>query len=128
MALEPGAVPVPKNPIMNRIERQAATHGLATILANLSGPDLQSLLLEVYRQQAARRTPAAILAEHSRSRFTRPSQGSAKAFASLERLAHENLPPDFEVLELSPFALSRPVPLSPPWDRIGASLPFGIRK
>jgi RimJ/RimL family protein N-acetyltransferase len=102
MALEPGAIPVPKNQIINRIERQAATPGLAAILASLSGPDLQSLLLEVYRQQAARRTPATILAEHSRSRFTRPSQGSPKAFASLERLAYENLPPDFEALELSP--------------------------
>lgn len=102
MALEPGVVPAPNNPIINRIERQAATPGLTAILANLSAPDLQSLLLEVYRQQARRRTPAAILAEHSRNRFTRPSEGSARAFAILERLAHENLPPDFEVLELSP--------------------------
>lgn len=101
MALEPGVVPA-NNPIIDRIERQAATPGLAAILANLSAPDLQSLLLEVYRQQAARRTHAAILAEHSRNRFTRPSQGSARAFATLERLAHENLPPDFEALELSP--------------------------
>ena len=102
MALEPDVVPAPNNPIINRIERQAATPGLTAILANLSAPDLQSLLLEVYRQQAGRRTPAAILAEHARNRFTRPSQGSARAFASLERLAHENLPPDFEALELSP--------------------------
>jgi hypothetical protein len=102
MALEPGTVPVPNNPIIHRIERQAATPGLAAILANLSAPDLQSLLLEAYRQQAGRRTPAMILAEHSRSRFTRPSQGSAEAFASFERLAYENLPPDFEALELSP--------------------------
>jgi RimJ/RimL family protein N-acetyltransferase len=102
MALEPGVVRAPNNPITNRIERQAATPGLAAILASLSAPDLQSLLLEVYRQQAASRTPAAILAEHSRNRFTRPSQGSARAFASLERLAHENLPSDFEALELSP--------------------------
>lgn len=102
MALEPGAVPAPANPIINRIERQAATPGLTGILANLSAPDLQSLLLEVYRQQAVRRSPAAILAEHSRNRFTRPSQGNARAFARLEWLAHENLPPDFETLELSP--------------------------
>jgi RimJ/RimL family protein N-acetyltransferase len=52
MALEPGAVPVPTNPIINRIERQAATPGLTGILADLSAPDLQSLLLEVYRQKS----------------------------------------------------------------------------
>jgi hypothetical protein len=88
---------------------------LASILANLSAPDLQSLLLEVYRQQAIRRTPAAILAEHSRNRFTRPSQGSARAFASLERLAHENLPPDLKHWNSRRFALLPLVPVSRPW-------------
>jgi hypothetical protein len=102
MALEPGEIPAPNNSIIRRIERQAAIPGLVAALANLSAPDLQSLLLDVYRQQAARRTPAAILAEHSRNRFTRPSQGGPRAFAKLERLAHENLPQDLEALELSP--------------------------
>lgn len=102
MALEPGVVPARNNAIINRIERQAAIPGLAATIANLPAPDLQSLLLEVYRQKASRRTPAAILAEHARNRFTRPSQGKARVFANLETLAHENLPPDFEVLELSP--------------------------
>src|SRR6185312_383453 len=88
--------------ILNRIERQAAIPGLAATIANLPAPDLQSLLLEVYRQKAGRRTPAANLAEHARNRFTRPSQGSARTFASLEMLAHKHLPPDFEALDLSP--------------------------
>ena len=102
MDLEPREVPATNNSIIRRIEREAGTPGLAALLANLSAPDLQSLLLEVYRQQASRRTPAAILAEHSHNRFTRHSLGSARAFASFERLAYENLPADFEALELSP--------------------------
>lgn len=102
MALEPGVLPAQNNAIINRIERQAGIPGLAATIANLPAPDLQSLLLDVYRQKAGRLTPAAILAEHTRNRFTRPSQGKARTFANLEMLAHENLPPDFETLELSP--------------------------
>jgi hypothetical protein len=49
-----------------RIEREAGMPGLADALAKLAPTDLQSLLLHVFREQASRRDPRALLGQYER--------------------------------------------------------------
>jgi len=51
---------------LRRIEREAGMPGLAEALTKLAPTDLQSLLLHVFREQAARRDPRALLAQYER--------------------------------------------------------------
>ena len=89
--------------IIERIERKAGIPGLATVLAEQVSPtDLQSLLLEVYRQQAGHRTPAQVLADHENNRFTRPSQVTSQDLLDWEQTAFAALTPEFEALALAP--------------------------
>ncbi len=91
------------SPIIDRIERELGVPDLTTLLAeNLSLTDLQSLMLEVYRRQAGRRSPAAVLAEHEHNRFTRPTAVSPLRLAEWEGTALGLLPPGFDALALSP--------------------------
>ncbi len=91
--------------IIERIERDLGVAGLADMLAERISPaDLQSLLLEVYRQQAAQRTPARVLADHETNRFTRPSGLSPQTLLTWEKTAFSALAPDFEALNLAPVA------------------------
>jgi len=72
----------------DRIEREADLPGLASILAeSLSPTDLQSLLIEVYRLRAGRRTPAQILSDYEENRFVRPSAVSARRLLEWEAVA-----------------------------------------
>jgi hypothetical protein len=90
------------NKILERIEREAGIPGLATVLAErLSATDLQSLLLEVYRQRA-QRPPAAVLSDYERNRFVRPSKASPGALLEWEQTAYASLPEGFEPMALSP--------------------------
>jgi len=58
--------------IIDRIERELGVPGVAALLAERLEPtDLQSLLLDVYRRIAARRQPAAVLADYAANRFVR---------------------------------------------------------
>src|SRR5687767_8086549 len=78
------------NKILERIEREAGIPGLAALLAErLSATDLQSLLLEVYRQRAQRQ-PAAVLADYERNRFVRPSKAAPGALLEWEQTAFAN--------------------------------------
>ncbi|WP_083754064.1 hypothetical protein [Actinosynnema sp. ALI-1.44] len=56
--------------LIDRIERTTGVPGLAGLLADLAPADLRSLLLDVTRQQAAKLTPAQVLAQYKRDRFT----------------------------------------------------------
>lgn len=57
-----------------RLERKAGLPGLVSRLVEmLSGSDLSSLLLEVYRQKAARITPAELLAQYRLNRLVKPA-------------------------------------------------------
>lgn len=90
------------NPIIGRIERQAGIPGLASVLAHMPPTDLQSLLLEVKGQQAARRQPSGVLAGYAEARFFRPSTLHVVRLLESEVLACSRLPDGFEVVELSP--------------------------
>lgn len=90
------------------IERIARDLGVPDILSRLvdalPATDLQSLLLEVYRQRAARQQPAAVLADYEHNRFARPAPASPLRLLRWEQTAFAALPPDFQAIELSPVA------------------------
>jgi hypothetical protein len=89
--------------ILERIERQAGIPGLAGILAErLSPTDLQSLLLEVYRQRASRIEPADVLSNYQKNRFVQPSKVTATCLFQWKWIALANLPPEFQLIEISP--------------------------
>jgi len=68
---------------LRRIERQAGVPDLADALAKLALTDLQSLLLHVYREQAARREPRTLLAQYERD----PSVAAGRSVHEFEALA-----------------------------------------
>ena len=72
---------------LRRIERQAGVPGLAEALARLAPTDLQSLLLHVFREQAARRDPRALLAQYERDKSVAPARPTHALEALALRLA-----------------------------------------
>jgi hypothetical protein len=94
---------VTSNKIIQRIERRLGIKGLVTLLAEKVSPtDLQSLLLEVYRQRAGRLQPSAVLADYETNRFVRPAAISPVSLLEWERAAFSQLPTEFEPIALSP--------------------------
>jgi len=89
--------------ITDRIERVLGIPRLASQLAEeLEPTDLQSLLLDVYRRLVARRPTNAILDDHTRNRFVRPSTISPIQLLEWDRTAFGLLPSGFEAIELAP--------------------------
>ena len=82
---------------LRRIERQAGVPGLADALAKLPPTDLQSLLLHVLREQAARRDPRTLLAQYERD----PSVAPGRPVHELEALALAHAD-GFEPVALAP--------------------------
>lgn len=91
--------------IIERIERESGVVGLAEILAERLNPsDLQSLLIEVTRRRAEKRSPAELLKDFATSRFfgvARPDRAALLAWGQLTLSLCEGR---FEQLELSPVA------------------------
>src|SRR5258706_4065290 len=91
------------NKIIDRIEREMGVPGLVTLLAErLTPTDLQSVMLEVYRQRARRQQPANLLADFESNRFVRPSTADPIRLLAWEQIAFAQLPAGFEALALSP--------------------------
>lgn len=91
------------NKIMARILQEAGVPELLEVLAErLSPTDLQSLLLEVYRQRAQRVTPANLMRQYEHNRFVQPAQVRPQQLLALEQFAFSLLPAGFEAVELSP--------------------------
>jgi len=91
------------NTIVERVEREAGVPGLVSILAERLAPtDLQSLLLEVYRNRAGRLKPSAVLSDYQANRFVAPSAVSPTCLLRWEQTAFSHLPQEFQPLALSP--------------------------
>lgn len=89
--------------ITDRVERELGVPGIASLLAERLEPsDLQSLLLDVYRRVAKRRSAASMLADYRTNRFVRPSTFSPVELLEWERVAFSVLPSEFDALDLSP--------------------------
>ena len=90
--------------IIGRIARALAEGDVVEGLAEgLSPTDLQSLMLHVYSERSARRTPAELLAQVERTAMLKPSPVDARALLEVERVAYD-CAAAFEALELSPVA------------------------
>ena len=91
------------NKILERLQRKAGVPGLLDALSErLSPSELTSLMLEVYRRQARKRTPAQVLADYERDRFVRPSRVDVPRLLEWEQVALSSLPDGFELVELAP--------------------------
>ena len=89
--------------IIERIERELRVPGLVSLLAERIEPtDLQSVLLEVYRERALRRRPSDVLSDYETNRFVRPATMPPFRLHDWERVAFSQLPPEFQLLALSP--------------------------
>jgi hypothetical protein len=89
--------------ILERLQRKAGLPGLLDALTErLSPSELTSLMLEVYRRQAQKRTPAQVLADYERDRFVRPSRVDVQQLLEWEQVALSSLPDGFEPMELAP--------------------------
>jgi len=93
------------NKIVERILKEADNPDLLeTLTQRLSLSDLQSLLLEVYRQRTRKLTVTRLLRQYAQNRFVQPAQASPLRQLELDRLAYSLLPAGFEAIELSPVA------------------------
>lgn len=89
--------------IIRRIEREAGVPDLSEILVKRIKPtDLQSLLLEVYRERVKRRSPRAIFLDYVKNSFTLPSRCDPALLLEWDRIAFSHLPEGFRAIELSP--------------------------
>ena len=89
--------------IIERIERELGVPGLVSLLTQRIGPtDLQSVLLEVYRQRTLQRMPADVLSDYETNRFVRPATIRPSRLYEWERAAFSHLPAEFQLLALSP--------------------------
>ena len=89
---------------LERIRRELGGIDPVEALAGLTPTDLQSVLLEVQRRQAARVSPAELLTRYAENRFARPSPINPSELAALEGLAWSMLPDGYQALELSPLS------------------------
>ncbi len=89
---------------LQRLCKQTGLPALPDALSErLSVSDLSALLLEVFRRQAGKITPSALLSAYRQNQMVRPSAVNALAFRELELLwLKAGLMAGFESLELSP--------------------------
>ncbi|HZT65555.1 MAG TPA: hypothetical protein VFA11_07180 [Acidimicrobiales bacterium] len=87
---------------LSRVARQVGDLDLVELLAGLAPSDLQSVMLEVYRRQAAAVSPAELLTRYQDSRFCRPAGVGPAALSAFEASAWSLLPEGYEAIELSP--------------------------
>ena len=73
-------------------------------LAELSGSDFTSLMLEVARRRAAREAPATVVRRYRNDRFVQPAGSSWQTLRRAEDLMTGNLPASYELLTLAPLA------------------------
>lgn len=91
--------------IIQRISKKAGVENLVDVLSSsLSGSDLQSLLLEVYRRRAGTRSASELLAEYTQNRFARSAKLDPLVVLEFDRIAFDLLPAGFERIALSPVA------------------------
>jgi hypothetical protein len=88
---------------LDRIVAAAGGTALLEVLADgLSGADLTTLLLEVFRRRAERISAAEIMRRYRTDRFVAPGRVNARALRRAEEVMLGALPPGLEVLTLAP--------------------------
>ncbi|MFJ4840450.1 hypothetical protein [Streptomyces sp. NPDC088746] len=93
----------PANPALRRVLGRPGGPELLDQLSNgMSGADLTTLLLEVFRRRADRRTPAEVMRRYRDDRFAAPAPTGCTALRRAEDALVSALPDGFETLVLSP--------------------------
>ncbi len=85
-----------------RVAREVGGTDVVDRLAELSGSDFTTVMLEVVRRRAGRETPATVLRRYQRDRFVRPGSGSWRAARRAEDVLLGCLPAETEVVALAP--------------------------
>jgi hypothetical protein len=90
-------------PALRRVLAQAGGPGLLDLLTDqLSGTDLTTLLLEVFRRRASRLTPAEVMRRYRTDRFVAPALTDITALRRAEDMLLSALPDGFQTLVLAP--------------------------
>ena len=91
------------NPAVGRVVQDVIGSDIADTLGKgLAGSDLTSLMLEVMWRRAADRSPADILRQYERDRFTQPAALDARELLSTIAVAVGAIGSHFELVETSP--------------------------
>jgi hypothetical protein len=94
---------VPANPALRRVVEDNGGPDLVDLLADrLSGADLTTLLLEVFRRRAYRRSPVEVMRSYRADRFVSPAAIDFGTLRRAEDALLSALPDGFEVLTLAP--------------------------
>jgi hypothetical protein len=94
---------VPANPALRRVLGQVGGPQLLDLLSDgLSGADLTTLLLEVFRRRAQRLSPADVMRRYRDDRFVAPAPINFAALRRAEDVLISALPSGFDVLVLAP--------------------------
>ncbi|MFJ6852603.1 hypothetical protein ACIQM3_19050 [Streptomyces sp. NPDC091271] len=93
----------PANPALRRVLGRPGGPELLDLLSNgMSGADLTTLLLEVFRRRADQRTPAEVMRRYRDDRFVAPAPTGFTALRRTEDALVSALPDGFETLVLAP--------------------------
>ncbi|MGW4652397.1 hypothetical protein [Kitasatospora sp. NPDC004289] len=91
-------------PALRRVLERAGGPGVLALLAEeLSGADLTTLMLEVYRRRAERTGPAEVMRRYRDDRFVAPAPVGYRELRRAEDRLVAALPEGFEVVTLAPF-------------------------
>ena len=91
------------NAVLRRVVEDSGCPDLVDLLADrMSGTDLTTLLLEVFRRRASRRSPAEVMRSYRADRFVSPAATDFGALRRAEDALLSALPDGFEVLTLAP--------------------------
>jgi hypothetical protein len=93
----------PPGPALRRVlDRPGGPELLDLLAEGLSGADLTTLLLEVFRRRAERLTPAEVMRRYRTDRFVAPAPGDYGVLHRAEGLLAAALPEGFRMLTLAP--------------------------
>lgn len=109
-------------PRLGDILQDAGVPDLVEILSErLTQPELETVLLEAYRQRVGRVMPPDLLEQYQRDHRVQPSRVRASACAETDAVARWASAPPFELLELSPICPSGTIAVVAPVDPGAAS-------
>jgi hypothetical protein len=92
-----------QNKILARLGKDPELKGLFLLLTEkLSNTDLQSLLIETFRNRSRKTNPSSVLNEYRDNRFYRPSEIPQAMLNRFDLLAYSLLSGDWHSLDLSP--------------------------
>jgi hypothetical protein len=91
-----------RTPLEGVLERSGAPEVLEVLTERLSGSELTTLLLEVVRRRASRRSPTDLVRTYQEDRFVVPGSVPFRRLRRAEEALVQTLPEDFELLVLAP--------------------------